>query len=345
MKCQCADSRCPAHTGQSRCTREANRMLYRVDMDDVSGTRFCGICADDALESGVFFENPRGRKRAQKNPRGKWGPKSSFRSLGPLQTIAQVKALGKRLKAKGRHAEGDYAIRFPEAVLARPEQQRQLVGLLAMVSGLPNPRGRKKRSRGRRMTAKGRMGRTIKTAPFAKYAQRADAAEAAFRMTPTQRREAQRRRFYGKKNPMRYIKPGREDFHKLRQVDLFTGKVDPVQVRASLGTQAWMKREPGFVRQEIEKALARMTDQQFLYHVLGHRVKDWLAIKPLRGTMKKNPLAIYGVNPPRARTVRELGRVVEIRYKRKDDGQFYKHDFKSRPRLLALSDGTIAVRP
>jgi hypothetical protein len=66
-----------------------------------------------------------------------------------------------------------------------------------------------------------------------------------------------------------------------------------------------------------------------------------------------NPLAIYGaVNPPRrsrsngvTRSVKDLGRVVEIRYRRKDDKGFYYHRFKTRPRLLALSDGTLAVRP
>lgn len=64
-----------------------------------------------------------------------------------------------------------------------------------------------------------------------------------------------------------------------------------------------------------------------------------------RGVHHNPTLAIAG-NPSRsAKVVKELGRVVEIRYKRKDDGGFYYHPFRSRPRLLALSDGTIAVRP
>lgn len=63
---------------------------------------------------------------------------------------------------------------------------------------------------------------------------------------------------------------------------------------------------------------------------------------------RANPLAIYGAlagNPPRGGVHAELGRCIEIRYKRKDDGGFYYHRFKTRPRLLALSDGTLAVRP
>lgn len=72
--------------------------------------------------------------------------------------------------------------------------------------------------------------------------------------------------------------------------------------------------------------------------------------KPFRYVNKnprRNPLAIYGAlagNPSRSGIHAELGRVIEIRYKRKDDGGFYFHRFKTRPRLLALSDGTLAVR-
>jgi len=73
--------------------------------------------------------------------------------------------------------------------------------------------------------------------------------------------------------------------------------------------------------------------------------------KPNPRRTRRNPLAIYGAtNPPRGssgvtRVVKVLGRVVEIRYKRQDDGGFYYHRFQKRPRLLALSDGALAVRP
>jgi hypothetical protein len=56
--CKCADRGCPVHKG-TECTRMATRempivTLYRVDMDDRSGTPFCSMCAEDAMESGLF---------------------------------------------------------------------------------------------------------------------------------------------------------------------------------------------------------------------------------------------------------------------------------------------------
>lgn len=64
----------------------------------------------------------------------------------------------------------------------------------------------------------------------------------------------------------------------------------------------------------------------------------------VRRRAKKNPmLGVFGANP-KARVVRELGRVVEVRYKRKDDGGLYFHKYTSKPRLLALSDGSIWIK-
>jgi len=58
-RCECADPGCPQHKGESECKRVNHvEVLFRVDMDDRTGTRFCGRCADDAMESGLF----RGRK-------------------------------------------------------------------------------------------------------------------------------------------------------------------------------------------------------------------------------------------------------------------------------------------
>lgn len=103
---------------------------------------------------------------------------------------------------------------------------------------------------------------------------------------------------------------------------------------------------------EFAVDLGRWANPRFDAHRFATRILQLVSEKaPYRYVNKnpgarKNPLAIYGANPKRGvRTVAELGRVIEIRYKRKDDGGLYKHDFKTRPRLLALSDGTIAVRP
>lgn len=57
VKCECADAMCPVHRGES-CQwsggKPSTTILYRVDMEDRTGTLFCEGCADDAMESGLF---------------------------------------------------------------------------------------------------------------------------------------------------------------------------------------------------------------------------------------------------------------------------------------------------
>jgi hypothetical protein len=53
--CRCADPGCPQHKGISRCAEEACVTLFRIDMDDETGTAFCGNCGADAIESGLFL--------------------------------------------------------------------------------------------------------------------------------------------------------------------------------------------------------------------------------------------------------------------------------------------------
>lgn len=56
--CQCGDPMCPVPHGretcEGRCTDTADITLYRVDMLDETGTRFCAACAEDAMDSGLF---------------------------------------------------------------------------------------------------------------------------------------------------------------------------------------------------------------------------------------------------------------------------------------------------
>jgi hypothetical protein len=52
--CECTDDSCPSHEGKNRCTVLSTVTLYRVDMADETGTRFCNECCEDALESGLF---------------------------------------------------------------------------------------------------------------------------------------------------------------------------------------------------------------------------------------------------------------------------------------------------
>lgn len=56
--CECSDPGCPAHPGVTHCERRAIWKLYRIDMEDRSGAAMCAVCANDALESGVFDTDP-----------------------------------------------------------------------------------------------------------------------------------------------------------------------------------------------------------------------------------------------------------------------------------------------
>lgn len=46
------------HTGHSECPEMSFRTLYRVDMEDNSGTPMCEECSNDAYGSGLFDEEP-----------------------------------------------------------------------------------------------------------------------------------------------------------------------------------------------------------------------------------------------------------------------------------------------
>ena len=52
--CECSDPGCQAHKGKSACRRTGFDILYRIDMDDETGTVMCEACADDAFSSGMF---------------------------------------------------------------------------------------------------------------------------------------------------------------------------------------------------------------------------------------------------------------------------------------------------
>ncbi len=56
-QCECEDGACDAEhhsTARGRCEQPATVTLYRIDMHDDDGTRFCDECADDAHAAGVF---------------------------------------------------------------------------------------------------------------------------------------------------------------------------------------------------------------------------------------------------------------------------------------------------
>lgn len=64
MICECSDPKCLVHTDDdsrstgklSECQNVGTVTLYRVDMEDETGTVMCEDCANDAYESGLFTD-------------------------------------------------------------------------------------------------------------------------------------------------------------------------------------------------------------------------------------------------------------------------------------------------
>jgi hypothetical protein len=71
-ECQCVDPGCPVNHYNRKCNRPAEHTLYRIDMDDDTGTQMCTDCADDAEEAGVF------RESQLESMIGMWTPKGLF---------------------------------------------------------------------------------------------------------------------------------------------------------------------------------------------------------------------------------------------------------------------------
>ena len=62
-RCECfdtGDNHLINNSGRDglQCTRKASVTLWRIDMEDITGTRFCDACAEDAMEAGVFTDEP-----------------------------------------------------------------------------------------------------------------------------------------------------------------------------------------------------------------------------------------------------------------------------------------------
>jgi len=53
-RCECSDPGCPVHPQRSHCQLTVARLLFRIDMQDETGTLFCDGCAEDAWSSGLF---------------------------------------------------------------------------------------------------------------------------------------------------------------------------------------------------------------------------------------------------------------------------------------------------
>lgn len=53
-QCECSDPGCPCES--RRCIGQRT-LIYRVDMEDLTGTLMCRLCCDDAMETGLFTED------------------------------------------------------------------------------------------------------------------------------------------------------------------------------------------------------------------------------------------------------------------------------------------------
>lgn len=157
----------------------------------------------------------------------------------------------------------------------------------------------------------------------------------------------------------------------LRQQDLFTGEVDPVQVRPSLETEAWfqrmLKKAPGYVQDEIAKQRERLTDQQFLAYLArregvriptefrgyqhsrpGHRRRN-PAMVTRSQLHRPNPLLTVLGNPGGAVQTFST-RAVELSYEHKYEpedqskGKIVRHHpFKPGVSITALADGRVVL--
>jgi hypothetical protein len=62
-RCECADPGCPCCKGS--CQAAARSVLFRVDMEDATGTPMCDGCGGDALDSGLFSQVSRDEAEAE----------------------------------------------------------------------------------------------------------------------------------------------------------------------------------------------------------------------------------------------------------------------------------------
>jgi len=84
--CKCDDPGCGQCCG-GRKPHSPGRVsrVYRVDMEDRTGSLFCSGCAQDALDSGMFSSRPPGKRKEEQ-----WimapdeGAISFLKSLGGL---------------------------------------------------------------------------------------------------------------------------------------------------------------------------------------------------------------------------------------------------------------------
>lgn len=141
--CQCADSGCPVHTGVPHCAHASLTTVYRVDMDDKTGTAMCEECANDAMASGVFDTDDEwgtddepsepeeddhriSRKAIRGHTMSDKDPNIRVRDL-PTQPAPGVMLLCVECAATYSAAQGDYFTHAPDDVMVCCGESLRLV--------------------------------------------------------------------------------------------------------------------------------------------------------------------------------------------------------------------------
>lgn len=65
--CECMDRECIVHSGDTCQNYEETYLLYRVDMEDRTGTAFCNSCHTDAMGTGLFTNSKPNKENQNEN--------------------------------------------------------------------------------------------------------------------------------------------------------------------------------------------------------------------------------------------------------------------------------------
>ncbi len=115
-KCECADKGCAVHKGRAECRFGQGdgcpmTRLYRVDMEDRSGTLFCLPCADDAMESGLYTDGIDDTDPDTCEPSEPEAEDYTLTPCGPLGSRVFVAQVGAALnRSLGEFADEDAAL-------------------------------------------------------------------------------------------------------------------------------------------------------------------------------------------------------------------------------------------
>lgn len=283
------------------------------------------------------------RRAGRRNPRRSdgssgWGPGTGYFSAGPIKTVAELKRVATTLLAhvhpsSKMAAAANSALRSPDFFMARPAMQEELLDMARRY--VKNPRGTHRNPVDLSERAAWAFVRRSAQELRRQFPEAAsitgELAKFATQMIAQLKRGVH-------VNPLLGVigNPPGWDWGRLRQQDLFTGQIDPIQVRKSLGKAAWLGKAPGYVKAEVQKALARLTHDQFLSQVMGYRAHGTLGQRRFKPGGPKN-------NPPDGVAGTLAERVYEIRYRHASDHKDYKHSFGPGVRITLLKDGRAVV--